>query len=191
MTPEGPLVAYRDRAEGEVRDILTTRLVRNRWTEPVPVFRDGWQFPACPVNGPSVSAHGRNVALAWFQAKDDAPKALVALSRDAGRTFSAPVRLDEGTSLGRVDVEALADGSAAAAYIEVIGSRAEFRVKRVADGAAISAPVTIAPLANSRSSGYPRMALSNGELVFAWVDRDASGSSIVRTAAARMPAGTR
>jgi hypothetical protein len=191
MTPAGPLVAYRDRAEGEVRDILFTRLVRSRWTEPVPVFRDGWQFPACPVNGPSVGALGRSVALAWYQAKDNAPKAFVALSRDAGRTFSAPVRLDEGASLGRVDVEALADGSAAAAYIEVIGSRAEFRVKRVASGGAVSAPVTIAPLASNRSSGYPRMALSNGEFVFAWVDRDASGSAIVRTAAARLPPGAR
>jgi hypothetical protein len=190
MTPDGPLVTYRDRAEGEVRDIYITRLLKGRWTEPMPVFRDGWQFPACPVNGPAVSARGRDVALAWFQAKDTRPKSFVALSRDAGRTFSAPVRLDEKESLGRVDVEALPDGSAAAAYIEVTGTAAEFRVKRVAPGGIVSAPVIIATLTNNRSSGYPRMALSGSEFIFAWVDRDGT-NSIVRTAAARLPAAAR
>ena len=52
-----------------------------------------------------------------------------------------------------------------------------------------SAPVTIANLANSRSSGYPRMALHANELVFAWIDRD--GGSVVRTATAQLSGGTR
>ena len=137
------------------------------------------------MNGPALSARGRLVSLAWFQAKDDKPKALIALSRDAGRTFGAPIRLDDAGSLGRVDVELLED-AAAAAYIEVTGASAEFRVRRVALDGALSAPVTIAPLASNRSSGYPRMALSGDELVFAWVERGASGASLVRTASARV-----
>ena len=38
-----------------------------KWTDPAPVAKEDWKFPACPVNGPSISARGRNVAVAWFQ----------------------------------------------------------------------------------------------------------------------------
>ena len=137
----------------------------------------------------NASVCGRNVAVAWFQAKDGQPKAFLAFSSDAGRTFGEPIRLDSQGTLGRVDVELLADGSAAAAYIDLTANRAEFRVRHVTPAGVASAPFTIASLANTRSSGYPRMALAGDELVFAWVDRD--GGSTVRTASARIPAGTR
>jgi hypothetical protein len=189
VTSDGPLVAYRDRAAGEIRDIQVTRMARGRWTDPVPLAKDDWQFPACPVNGPAVSARGRNVAVAYFQAKDGQPKSLVVFSNDAGRTFGAPIRVDEKGSLGRVDVELLPDGAAAVAYIGLDANRAEFRVRRVQRGGAASAAVSIASLVNDRSSGYPRMALHAGELVFAWVDRDTG--SIVRTASARLSDRTR
>ena len=189
MTSEGPIVAYRNRSPTEVRDIFVTRLENGQWTEPRAIVEEGWVFPACPVNGPSLSARGRNVAVAWFQAKDGIAKSFAAFSSDAGRTFGTPIRLNEDGSLGRVDVELLPDGAAAAGYIDLTGSRAEFRVKRVEPNGAASAPITIANLANNRSSGYPRMALHGGELVFAWVDRD--NGSTVRTAVAHLPAGAR
>ena len=91
--------------------------------------------------------------------------------------------MNEGT-LGRVDIELLPDGSAAAAYIDLTAGRAEFRVKRVAPDGSASAPVTIARLVAGRSSGYPRMAVHGDEIVFAWLDRD--NGSTVRTAVARV-----
>lgn len=183
---EGPIAVYRNRAEGEIRDIHVTRFAGGTWSEPAPVAKEDWQFPACPVNGPSVSARGKNVAVAWFQAKDGQPKAFVAFSSDAARSFGKPIRLDAEGTLGRVDVEMLDDGSVAAAYIDLTGNRAEFRVRHVTPDGVLSAPVSIATLANNRSSGYPRMALAGDELVFAWVDRE-NGSS-VRTASARLTA---
>lgn len=45
-------------------------------------------MPACPVNGPALSARGKQVAIAWFNAKDDRPKSFVALSSDSGRSFA-------------------------------------------------------------------------------------------------------
>lgn len=185
ITSDGPVAVYRDRSPDEVRDIHIVRLEKAGWTPPAPVAADGWRFNACPVNGPSITAGGRRVAVAWFQAKDGAPKALVAFSNDAGRTFGAPARLDDAGTLGRVDVDLLPDGSAAAAYIEQAASRATFRVRRVDAAGLRSAPVTIAELAGGRASGYPRMARFEDELVFAWVDRD--NGSVVRTATARLP----
>jgi hypothetical protein len=180
MTADGPLVAYRDRSPGEVRDIYVTRLENGRWTEPRAVHNDDWRVPACPVNGPAVSARGRDVAVAWFTAKNDEPKAFVAFSSDSGRTFGSPVRLDDVATLGRVDVELLPDGSAAAAYVEFANQRAGFRVRRVERNGTKSAPITIAGMTGNRTSGLPRMALHGDQLVFAWVDREAG--SQVKTA---------
>jgi hypothetical protein len=185
MTSEGPIVAYRDRSPEEVRDILITRLEAGRWTTPTPVHEDGWRVPACPVNGPALSARGKAVAAAWFNAKGDQPRSFAAFSSDAGRTFSAPIRLDDAASLGRVDVELLPDGSAAAAYMEFAEQRAQFRVRRIRPDGSKSDPVTISGMAGNRGSGYPRMVLSGDELVFAWTDRDSK--SQVRTASARLP----
>jgi hypothetical protein len=183
MTTDGPLVAYRDRSDNEVRDIHVTRLENGKWTAPVAVHNDEWRVPACPVNGPALSARGREVAVAWFMAKNDQPKSFVAFSSDAGRTFGAPVRLDDEASLGRVDVELLPAGAAAASYVEFAKQRASFRVRRIARDGTRSVPVTIAGLTGNRTSGLPRMISHRNRLVFAWVDREGT-SSQVRTARA-------
>jgi hypothetical protein len=188
LTSDGPIVAYRDRSPEEVRDIYVTRLENGKWTQGVPVHNDGWRINACPVNGPSLSARGQTVAVAWFQAKDDKPKSFAAFSSDGGRTFGAPIRLDAEASLGRVDVELLPDGSAAAAYVEFANQRAQFQIRRVDASGAASAPVVVSGMAANRSSGYPRMAQHGGELIFAWTDRE--GGSQVRVASARVPGAT-
>lgn len=181
VTSDGPLVAYRDRSAGEVRDIYVTRLEHGRWTEPTAVHEDNWRVPACPVNGPALTARGREVAVAWFTAKNDEPRAFVAFSSDSGRRFGSPVRLDDVASLGRVDVALLPDGSAAASYVEFANRRADFRVRRVDREGTRSAPVTVSGITGNRTSGLPRMVLHGDELVFAWVDRDGTASQ-VRTA---------
>jgi hypothetical protein len=186
VTSDGPIVAYRDRSKDEVRDIYLARLENGKWTEGKAVHTDGWKIPACPVNGPALSARGRDVAIAWFHAKDDQPRSFVALSSDAARTFGAPVRIDDVASLGRVDVELLPDGSAAAAYMEFADQKAMFRVRRVGRDGVRSEPITIAGMAGNRSSGYPRMVLHGDELVFAWTERDGRASR-VQTATARLP----
>ena len=112
MTSDGPIAAFRNRTEDEIRDIYVSRLDNGKWTEPTPVHDDNWKIAACPVNGPMLSARGRNVVLTWFTVKDDVGHAYAAFSSDAGRTFGAPIRLDAVSALGRVDVALLPDGSA-------------------------------------------------------------------------------
>jgi hypothetical protein len=185
MTAEGPLVAYRDRGPDEIRDIYVTRLERGRWSEPRAVHADNWRVPACPVNGPALSARGRDVVVAWFNARDDQPRSFASFSTDSGRSFSSPVRLDDQGSLGRVDVELLKPGVGAAAYIEYAAGRASFRVRRIGADGTRSDPVTIAGLAGNRTSGYPRLASHGGELILAWVEQEGT-TSRVRTAVARV-----
>ena len=187
ITSDGPIVAFRDRAADEVRDIHVSRLEDGRWTRPVAVHDDGWRIAACPVNGPMLSARGRRVALAWFTAAGGTGHAYLAFSDDAGRTFGRPVRVDDRASLGRVDVELLADGAAVVTWIELDDPGAAFMVRRVAAGGERSDAVRVATLAGSRTSGYPRVALHGRELIFAWTETG-SGDNAVRTSvAALMP----
>jgi hypothetical protein len=185
VTSEGVVVAYRDRSADEVRDIHVVRLENGKWSAPAAVHADGWRIPACPVNGPALSARGRNVAMAWFTMKDGKGHAAVSFSKDAGRTFGSPIALADSDTLGRVDVALLPDGSAVASWIEVVEKRSELRIRRVEPGGARSAAVTVAPLEAGRSSGYPRLAVHGNELLLAWVAREKGLT--VKTASARLP----
>jgi hypothetical protein len=184
ITSDGPIVAYRNRTEDEVRDIFISRLENGKWTEPRAVHADSWKIAACPVNGPMLSARGMNVAIAWFTGQGDQPRAFVAFSKDAGRTFGSPIRLDDAASLGRVDVELMADGSVTATWIEFADQRAQFRVRRVHPSGTKSPAVMVSGLAGGRASGYPRIALHGDQLVFAWTDSD-NGRTRVQTAVAK------
>lgn len=192
VTSEGPIVAFRNRTEDEVRDVFVSRLEAGRWSEPAAVHADGWKIAACPVNGPALAARGSRVVVAWFTAVGDVGHAYVAFSDDAGRTFGTPIRVDDAASQGRVDVELLPDGSAVASWIELQDRGAAFMMRRISPGAARSVTVKVAPLEGSRTSGYPRLALHGNELVFAWTDT-AGGATMVRTAVAalRAPGSTR
>lgn len=170
VTSDGPIVAYRDRGPTEIRDIYVSRLLAGKWTEPVPAHRDNWQIAACPVNGPALSANGKTVALAWFTAKGDQGHTYVAFSNDSGKSFGSPVQLDDASALGRVDVALLDDGSAAATWIEFADGKSQFRMRRVTASGGRSSSVTVSGLAAGRASGYPRMAQSGGELIFAWTE---------------------
>jgi len=189
MTPEGPIAVYRDRTDAEVRDIYVTRYENGAWTAGKPVHNDGWTVHACPVNGPSISANGRNVAVAWFVAKNDQGQAFAAFSNDAGRTWGEPIRLDDAASLGKVEIEMLDDGSAVASWMEFANQRSQYRARRIEASGAKSAPVTIAGAAGTgRVGGVPRMARSGSELVFAWVDTPENGGiGGVKTASAALP----
>lgn len=190
VTTDGVIAAFRNRTEDEIRDIYVSRLENGKWTEPKAVHNDNWKISGCPVNGPMLSARGRDVVIAWFTGKDDPGRVFVAFSKDAGRTFGAPIRVDDAGTVGRVDVELLPDGSAMATWIELVAGKTEFRARRVQSSGTKDAAMTIAALANNRTSGYPRLARHSDEFVFAWTEvvagaPGARASTQVRTAVAR------
>jgi hypothetical protein len=185
VTADGPIVAYRNRTSDEIRDIYVSRLVGGKWTEPRAVHNDNWHIAACPVNGPALSANGRNVAIAWFTAVGDQGHVYAAFSSNAGETFDPPVRIDDVGAVGRVDVELLADGSAAVTWIELADQRSEFRIRRAERNGSRSPSLAVSAIASGRSSGYPRLARRANELLFAWVD--AGERPQVRTAVAQLP----
>jgi len=186
VTAEGVLTAYRNRSDDEIRDIYVSRFAKGAWSQPRPVHDDGWQINACPVNGPMLAARGRDVAIAWFHARDTEGQSFVAFSSDAGRTFGAPIRVDERASTGRVDVAWLPDGAALATWIESTGGGAELRARRIGRDGVKSEAVTITPLGPGRASGYPRVAVHGDEILFAWTDVNHAGGPKVTTATGRL-----
>lgn len=181
MSADGPVVVYRDRSEKEVRDISITRLVGGRWTAPRSVAEDNWQINGCPVNGPAIAAAGKRAAVAWFTGVNNAPRVKLAFSNDAGESFGAPIVVDDGNPSGRVDVMMLEDGSAIVSWLEKTADGGAVRARRVHPGGKLDPAVTVAPSGTARSNGFPRMARSGDELIFAW-----TGSRVL-TAAIPIP----
>jgi hypothetical protein len=167
-TAEGLIAVYRDRSEEEVRDIASVRQINGRWTAPVQVASDGWVYRACPVNGPSVAAAGRQVVVAWFTSADGQPRVRLARSGNAGAAFDAAIQVDDGNPLGRTDVELLADGSALVTWLEIAGDQAEWRIKRIGAGGRVLARWTIGAAPRTRQAGFAHSALSEGSLFVAW-----------------------
>src|SRR5205085_2706866 len=99
---------------------------------PAVVHKDGWRIYACPINGPSISARDREIAVAWFTAVNGAGKAYVAFSHDAAKTFGEPIRVDDESTSGKVDVALLPDGGAIVSWIEFANERSQFKVRKVA-----------------------------------------------------------
>jgi hypothetical protein len=169
VTTDGIITAFRDRSDKEIRDIAVARLDGGNWTPGTIVHNDNYEAFSCPVNGPAISARGKDVVVAWYTVQKDVGQAFAAFSHDAGRTWSAPTRLDGGQSLGMVDVELLDDGSAAATWVEFANNQRRFLVRRVEPNGSASAPVEL-PGQNGHASGYPRMSRDNDTLLFTWAE---------------------
>jgi hypothetical protein len=168
LARSGPVIVYRDRSGEEVRDIVIIRRVGDTWTAPAPVHADQWTIAGCPVNGPAVVADGDRVAVAWFAAPDDQPQVKVVFSADGGSTFGAPVRIDHGSPVGRVDLQHLPDGAVAVNWIERTAEGAAVRVRRVAADGSLEPAADVARSSAERASGFPRMLQTMDGLLFAW-----------------------
>ncbi|MEM8930723.1 MAG: hypothetical protein AAGE94_06080 [Acidobacteriota bacterium] len=177
-TPAGPLVAYRDRDEGEIRDIYVVRADGSgEGSEPVRVHEDGWRIEGCPVNGPALDAAGDIVAIAWFTAAE-APRVVMAWSRDGGASFEPPIEIDgTGTALGRVDLALDSAGDAWVTWLAVGGSGPAIRLRRIGRGGEIGPARTVVATTDRRASGVPRLVADGDRLLIAWVE-DAEASAL-------------
>lgn len=184
-TGRGLVAAYRDRSLDEIRDIAVVRHVQGGWIEPVIVHPDGWHIAACPVNGPALAAGGDTVALVWYTAADDRPRVQIAFSIDGGAEWTAPLVVDDGLPIGRVDVVMLGGGAALVVWLENVAGAAEVRARTVVRGAREPGDSWVVTRSSAaRASGFPRVAGSGDELVFAWTEPGVEGG--IRVAAARV-----
>ena len=166
ITTNGPIVVYRDRSENEIRDMAIVRYVNGAWTAPQIIFPDQWKIAGCPVNGPRADAIGNHLAIAWFSMPDKNGQVNLIFSEDGGATFKKPIRIDEGKTIGRVDVVMLDEKTATVSWMEGTVIKA---VKVTTDGTKQTS-MQVASSSESRSSGFPQMTRSGNKLFFAWTD---------------------
>lgn len=169
-TGAGLVAAYRDRSPDEVRDIAVVRELGGRWSEPTMVHHDGWVWRACPVNGPSIDAAGSQVVVAWFTGAGGQARVKAAFSTNGGLTFGAPVAIDEGSPLGRVQVRLTPDGDAVVVWLEARSDAAEWKARRVSRPGQAARPVRLAATSRTRDAGFSRIALVGSDLFVAWAE---------------------
>jgi hypothetical protein len=170
LTSEGVLAVYRDRSNEEIRDIYSIKQTNGSWSTPKAVHADNWKINGCPVNGPSVAAAGRRVAVGWFTGANDTPHVKLAFSDDAASSFGAPLQIDDGEASGRVDVLLLPDGSALVCWLAGNADGGAIKVRHARSDGTLGPPAVIAKTDISRSSGFPRMARLGDEVHFAWTE---------------------
>jgi hypothetical protein len=163
MTSEGPVVAYRDRSDDELRDISIVRRTAKGWTQPKTLHADGWKIAGCPVNGPQLDARGKRVVAAWFTGAQNDPRVQVSFSDDAGATFKAPLRLTAGKTMGRVDVAWLDAESVVVTYLE----NGALWARRVSRNGKLGVPRRVAT-----AGGFPRVAVSKENVGVVWAEED-------------------
>jgi hypothetical protein len=171
-TPQGDaLVCFRDRSADEIRDLRLLRVAGESTADASGTPADRWRIPGCPVNGPALAADGDRVAAAWYAAPADRGRVAVSFSADGGRSFGAPVVLDDAQPVGRLGVQWRTPTESVVSWIGRVGDRGELRLRRVqADGRA-GPMLALAPTTAGRTSGIPRLArLTDGRLLALWVD---------------------
>lgn len=182
MTAEGPVVIYRGRDEGEVRDIRLVRFSNGQWSRPVVLHDDGWQIGGCPVNGPALIADGSRVLAAWFTMAGGRPRVRVALSEDAGRDFELLETLGEGSALGRVDLSWL-DGEFVVSWMNQGDDGAQLMLSHFSSDGGHQQSVPMARTDPARISGFPRLLrLESQLLLLAWTEPGADRRPAVRVA---------
>ena len=176
LAASGPVAVYRDRSVDEVRDIFVTRHIDDRWQTGKPIANDNWEISGCPVNGPSISANGNTVAIAWFTAAKS-PLVNVAISTNSGESFSDPNEIVRGETLGRVAVVILDDGDLAVSWLVADDSNySAVKVRRVKSDATLGPIRVVASTATGLS--VPQMVRVNADLVFAWTEARDDGAHI-------------
>ncbi|MEZ5288978.1 MAG: sialidase family protein [Vicinamibacterales bacterium] len=169
VTADGLVAVYRDHLPGEIRDISIVRRVDGAWSAPARVAEDGWMIPGCPTNGPVVAARGQRVAVAWFTAAGDTPRVKLALSQDAGRTFAAPIVVDDGNPVGWPDLVMQDDGRVLVSWLERRGEGVgEVLVRRVSADGVPATPLVVAASVSGRATGIPHMIAAGETVIVAW-----------------------
>ncbi len=178
ITPNGPLVAYRDRSDHEIRDISVVRQVDGEWLEPQTIGNDNWEIAGCPVNGPSVDSFNNTVVLAWFTATGGEGAVQVVFSGDAGSTFGEPVRVDAGNATGRVDAVMLNNSEAVVLWMEPDGEDEVIQLMKITSEGKKGKPITVSKTSAERASGFPQLEKFGDILMMAWTDAAGDTSSI-------------
>lgn len=167
----GPIAVYRDRSDGEIRDIFFSTFADSSWTTPRPIHVDGWKINGCPVNGPRIASSNDLIAVAWYTESGGFRKTLLSTSTDCGESFSKPVVLSfDSAAMGRIDIQITNNQDIYISYMEEHEDEAALWLAKCNSGGEILLKEIIAKNGKSRKSGFPRMAVFENHIYIAYRD---------------------
>lgn len=173
----GPIVAYRDRTQDEIRDVVVRRWVDGSWSAPVQTGQEGWFIEGCPVNGPAIAAAGNEVAVSWFTAPDNRGRVRYARSSDGGASFDEAIDVDSDGAYGQTGIVLDPDGRAVISWWRRApegGLDLMVRSYR-ADGTA-EADLEVAHETVGSPVDVPQLIAADGGYLIAWTSFDAGGT---------------
>jgi hypothetical protein len=176
LSSQGPVAIYRNRTTGEIRDIYVSRCVDDRWQEGMPMASDNWEIPGCPVNGPKIEADKNLVVAAWFTGADKQPRVRASFSEDAAQSFSAPIDVDDGNTLGRVGLAMLSDSDVAVSWLRKAADDShEVCVRRVSVDGELGPVQVISHTEGVSAFSVPQIVRTGDDLVIAWTNKQGNG----------------
>ena len=166
------LVAYRDRSLSEIRNINLVRWNNSAWQKPHSLHNDNWKIAGCPVNGPKLAVTGNNVAAVWYTSPNENPIIYISFSKDGGKKFNSPIRIDNGNPIGRVDCIWLDSDRVLVSWMEM-GEKSTnviFSTVYIENHKGSSKIVT--QILPGRSSGHPVISRYRQNIFLAWTEED-------------------
>ena len=175
-----PIVVYRNRSDGEIRDIYFSRYIDSNWSDPEPVHDDGWEINGCPVNGPNVDSYGDNVVVSWFSASNGRPKVNLKFSTDNGRTFGDKILIDEveNSPLGRVDIEFISETEAMISWLSTVDGKGKLLIRKIKTNGEIGPIKVVDEISTERSTGFPQIEKFNDDVYISWTDNSELGKKV-------------
>ena len=169
----GPVAVWRGRTDAEIRDNQVSILQNDKWSAPSPLGAEGWNIEGCPVNGPAIAARGMQVVAAWFSAEGDSPRVRVAFSKDGGKNFGKPIKVDDTAPLGRIGLVWQDDKAAVVSWMtaaDAITKKSSLVLRRIDVSGSLSIVKRIVDISPGRDTGVPQMISADKGLVLAWTD---------------------
>lgn len=171
LTDKGPIVIYRDRDMNEIRDIYTSRFIGKQWTKGRVIAPDNWLMPACPVNGPAISAENNHVWAAWYTGANNTSSIRLAYSSNSGESYLASKPFKQGQNIqGRVDI----DGNATDAWLlwtEEDTAQTVWLAHINRDLKQVGEPINVVQLeGRGKATGFARMQWTKQGIFVIWTD---------------------
>jgi hypothetical protein len=171
-------VSWRKVFDGDIRDMVVAKSDGGKsFSDPVKIADDHWVLHACPDSGPSLIQTGGKLYAAWYSEGNEKPGVRVAVSSDAGHSFSSfDMASKHVLDTNHPQLSVSDDGHVALTFIgrSSAGKGESWTplqafVATVDDSGSVSEPQALA-LAH-RSAAYPAiLSASGGRLFMGWTE---------------------